>query len=253
VVLPQGHDPDSYIREYDTESLRRMLERPMDIWEFKLQVLGKEQATVQDRIKLSGEVADSISRIPDDLKRDIYIRDMALKIGIDIDSLRKAVYGRIKKRTTRKDAQSPGTITVGTSGERELLACIMSYPAHVRHFMEDAGSKPFSNPVIKSIVEEIFQRIVEGHEITASALLSAFPDPQIQNIITSVAMIPLDENTAAQCIEDNIKRNKERELRADIAEISNLIVQETDMTKKSTYIKQQKELYTRLKELNGHV
>lgn len=252
VVLPEGHDPDSYLRESGVESLREVLDKPVDIWEFKLQELKREQATVEDRIKLAGKVADSISRIPDDLKRDLYIRDMALKIGIDIDSLRKAVYGRIKKRTVRKDVQSPGATTSVTSGERELMACFILYPNLARHFIEEAGSKPFSNPVITSIAEEIFHRIVEGLEITPSALLSALPDPQIQNMVASVAMIPLDENTAEQYIEDNIKHYKERELRADLAETSRLIAQETDMSKKSTYVKLQKEVYARLKMLNGN-
>ncbi len=247
-VLPEGHDPDSYVREKGAESLREFIGNPMGVWEFKLKVLGGDTVNAADRIKLAGEIADSISLIPDELKREVYIRDMSEKISIDINAMRKAVNGRIRRRKYRPDTGVRETRDLGTSGERELLACIIQYPGFTRSFMEKAGSKPFTNAVIKSIADEIFHRTVEGLDISPSALMSGITDRTAQELIASAAMVTIDEKTADKCIGDNLRRFRIRELREERAEISRSITHETDETKKSALIKKQKELLEQQKE-----
>ncbi len=247
-VLPEGHDPDSYVREKGADSLLEYIGSRMDLWEFKLKVLSGDSVKAEDRIKLAGEIADSISLIPDELKRDVYIRDMSEKIGIDIDAMRKAVNGRIRKKKFRRDSGTPKKQETGTSGERELLACIIQYPGFTHNFMEEAGSKPFANPVIKSIADEIFHRSVEGLDISPSTLMSGITDRKAQELIASVAMVTIDEETAERCIEDNLLRFKIKELLDERAEISRRIILETDNNKKSALNKKHKELLERQKE-----
>ena len=246
-VLPEGHDPDSYVRENGADSLREYIGNPMDIWEFKLEVFGKNITDARDSIKLAGEIADSISLISDELKREVYIKEMSGKIGIDNDAMRKAVNGRIKRKRYRKEPDAQANKNIGTSGERDLLACIIQFPELTRHFMEEAGSKPFSNPVMKTIADEIFHRIVEGLDISPSVLISRLGDRQAQELVASAAMFEKDEITAKKYIEDNIKRFKINELRSELTEIARLIAQENDKQKKSALIEKQKALYKKLK------
>ena len=248
-VLPEGHDPDSYVSEYGSENLIDLLDNPDDLWEFKLRVLGKESQTVQEKIKLAGEIADSISLIPSDIKRDLYIYDMSVRIGVDRNSMHKAVYGRIRKRAYRRDSQTPGKTETGTQKERDLLAYIISYPELARHFMEEAGSKPFSDPVFKNVADVLFHRIVEGLDIKPSALMSALTDKQAQEVVAAAAVTVRDEETAAKFIEDNISEYKKNELGNEIAELNRLKESEKDVEKKKKYEQQLIELNARLKEV----
>ena len=115
VVLPKGHDPDSLVRERGAERDFANFSTTIDLWEFKLQSLKKGSGDINNITKTASEVADSIALIGDELKRDIYIRDMSLKLGIDIEAMRKAVNGRIRKRTGRRDVQTPPVVKIGTS------------------------------------------------------------------------------------------------------------------------------------------
>ena len=45
VVLPEGDDPDSFVRREGPEKLREYLAKPMDIWEFKLKAYHARAAT----------------------------------------------------------------------------------------------------------------------------------------------------------------------------------------------------------------
>ena len=248
-ILPGGHDPDSYVRELGVDSLLAHLKEAMDIWEFKLLALSRGPVGPEDRIRLAGEIADSISLIPEELKREVYAKDLSLKLGIDIDTMLKAVNGRIRKRTARKEAEVPPPPQVGSAEERELFAAILRYPDLARHFMQEAGSKPFSHPVLKKATEVIFHRIIEGLEISPSALMSALDDPLAQQAVAAAAVDPLDEETASKYIGKNLRAFIERELRAEIREAGNHILQEKDPQRRAELQRRQNTMKTRLSAL----
>ena len=249
VVLPEGHDPDSLVQERGVNGFRELL-KTIDLWEFKLQALKKDSSDIRDITKLAGEVADSISLIADDLKRDVYIRDMSMKLGIDIEAMRKAVNGRIKRRSRQKETESPRSKSVGTFGERELLACLLIFPELARHFMEEAGSKPFSHSVIKAVADELFHRIVEGLDTSPSALMSGLEDRKAQELVASMSMVSFDKQKASRIIEDNLKRYKIHEINDELTRLRSRIVQEKDLKKKNEFLERQKQLNNLLHEIN---
>lgn len=257
VVLPDGHDPDSFVREKGAPALNALLGSPEDIWEFKLRVFSGEAPTVQDRIRLAGEVAESISRIPDDMKRDAFIREMSAKVQVDINSMLKAVQGRLRRRARQRDTGAAATSKAlpGTEDERTLIGYIIAFPDLARRFLEEAGTKPFNTPVIASIAEELFNRLVEGLDVTPSALIGALKDRQAQEIVAGVAIKPGEEGNASKYIEDHIRLYKIREARQEIAEISYRIDHEADPKKKRPLIDERTSVFARIASLekNGKI
>ncbi|MFA6471944.1 MAG: DNA primase [Candidatus Latescibacterota bacterium] len=234
VVLPEGHDPDSFVRKNGAEALQKLLDSPQDIWEFKLQSLANNAADTKDKIKLAGEIADSISLITDALKRDIYINDLSFKIGVERDSMRKAVDGRIKKRTSRIEPgeREHSSQQVGTVDKRSLLAAVLHYPDLGRRLMEEVGSDPFGHPKIKAVADILFHRMVEGLDVSPTALMSVIDDNETKQLIAAVAMINLDRETAEKYIADNLPPFNEHEIRAKIEELRQLYGQEKNPKKK---------------------
>ena len=250
VILPGGHDPDSFIRERGPDDLRQLLDNPIDIWEFKLQALKRESLEVNDITKIAAEVADSISLITDELKRAVYINDMSKKLGIDNDAMRKAVNGRIRRRTKRSEPEPEAGKEPGLSTwEREFYASILNFPGLARHFMEEAGANAFSDPTVRAIMDELFRRIVEGQDTSPSGLMTAFEDRRIQEFIASLAVVPLDRERAGKILDGNLRKLREREIRNEIGEIDRSIFAESDQTKKSQLVERKKRLYEQLKVL----
>ena len=78
-TFPPGEDPDSFAKANDTESIRAYLkENSKDFIQYKTSLLTKQ--TANDPIKKAETVRDivqSIARIPDRIKREIYIQECA--------------------------------------------------------------------------------------------------------------------------------------------------------------------------------
>ncbi len=89
VPLPAGEDPDSLAQSMDTEALQAFLkEREVDFIQFKSDTLVEEAGN--DPIRRADMVKDivgSISKIPNAILREVYLRDTAVRLGMEERSL----------------------------------------------------------------------------------------------------------------------------------------------------------------------
>jgi DNA primase len=87
-TFPEGEDPDSFAKSHTESEIREFLnENAIDFIRFKSRLLKKEAAG--DPIKKAGMIRDivnSIAKIPDDISREIYVRESAaiLDIGEEV-------------------------------------------------------------------------------------------------------------------------------------------------------------------------
>lgn len=112
-LLPDGHDPDSYVQEFGGEAFTKYAtEQAKDFILFKTELLLSE--TAGDPIKRSGLIKDivtSIARIPDPIKRSVYLRQCAALLEVSEQVLtteaNKLIVTTLKKRE-EKAARQPG-------------------------------------------------------------------------------------------------------------------------------------------------
>ncbi len=87
-TFPEGEDPDSFAKKHTTQEIQEFLDsNAVDFIRFKSNLLKKEAAG--DPIKKAEMIRDivsSISKIPDAISREIYVRESAaiLEIGEDV-------------------------------------------------------------------------------------------------------------------------------------------------------------------------
>lgn len=104
VLLPEGEDPDSYLQSVGSTAFKTYLEQEAkDFILFKADLLLQDAA--HDPVKKAGVIKDivsSIARVPDPLKRSLYIRECASLVGVEeqllIDETNKIVTQTFRKK-----------------------------------------------------------------------------------------------------------------------------------------------------------
>lgn len=137
VLLPNGEDPDSFARKQNAEQFNRFIEEnEQDFIRFKTELLLDEAGN--DPIKRAGlitNIVESISLVPDTIKRSVYIKDTAILFDtreeVIIEAVRKVRiknYERIKDRL-KKDGNDnrvvvsqPAMQDVSVSGKRRAVS-----------------------------------------------------------------------------------------------------------------------------------
>ncbi len=97
VLFPDGEDPDSYIKKNGASAFRSYVtENAQDFIFFKANLLGKQaQDDPLKRAALVQEVADSIAKIPDSLKREAYTKIASQRLHLREEELYQAVNGAL--------------------------------------------------------------------------------------------------------------------------------------------------------------
>lgn len=103
VLLPEGEDPDSYVQSMGTDAFRNFIDQEAkDFIMFQAGLLQEEAAgDPVKQSKLIMEIVESISKIPDPIKRSLYIRECASLMGVEeqllVNEANKAVESRMRK------------------------------------------------------------------------------------------------------------------------------------------------------------
>lgn len=84
VMLPEGEDPDSFIKKVGATVFRSFMEENADDFIFfKLRLLEKDADDPVKKTAMIKDIISSIGKIPDPLKRNLYIKECAQRLQID--------------------------------------------------------------------------------------------------------------------------------------------------------------------------
>jgi DNA primase len=106
VLFPDGHDPDSYVRNFGTSGFKKHIEdNKKDFILFKTDILLKEVGN--DPIKKAAvirEIVESVAKIPDSIKASVFIKECSNLLQIDEQALLSEL-NKMRLAKARKDSQ----------------------------------------------------------------------------------------------------------------------------------------------------
>lgn len=113
LLLPDGDDPDSFARKHDATTFRDYVERhQVDFLKFKTSLaLEQSQNDPRKLSQLVAEIVTSISFIPDEIVRTLYIRETAQTMQMAEQMIYRAVQNQMSKNREeeykRRNAPQP--------------------------------------------------------------------------------------------------------------------------------------------------
>lgn len=125
VLLPEGEDPDSYLQAVGVEVFQEYLEdKAEDFIFFKarhlMEVNKKDPVGKAKAIK---DIVDSIARIPDPLKRSVYVKECSdltqLEEQVLINEVNKSLGLRLKKRREKRDREQQRSESASTTSQNQ--------------------------------------------------------------------------------------------------------------------------------------
>ena len=103
--LPQGDDPDTFIKSHGIEAFRELLDQAKDYFDAKLdqELPTVNLSSASERAKLMQDLASSVMVMSDELLRDATIQNLAIRLRIGVADFRKAVVAAKKDQSKFRD------------------------------------------------------------------------------------------------------------------------------------------------------
>ncbi|MBK5722644.1 DNA primase [Dysgonomonas sp. Marseille-P4677] len=161
ILLPAGEDPDSFAKKQNADSLTRFIkENEVDFIRFKTKLLLDEAGN--DPIKraaLISDIVNSISIIPDNIIRTVYIKDCSTLLDIDERVLMQEV---TKKRLAYLEKNTPNKIESELSAINNDLSQIAT--RNSKTVVKKTPIDKFELAILYYIVRYGMEILLEGGE-----------------------------------------------------------------------------------------
>ena len=164
VVLPKGHDPDSFINSSGREAFSKLLDAAPSLFDFYMdQKLGSRTRNIDQKVNILEEILPMLAKVRNETQRSLYIRRLSEKSEI-AESVVLSALGGIKQSSAKgrfKNGikQQFASVNANRSiGEIQLLNLLLHYPETVADLRGHHCRLLISDPMIRRIVDVIFDQ-----------------------------------------------------------------------------------------------
>lgn len=250
VVLPPGHDPDSYLTEFGADSFLKVISKSLKIMPFLTECAVKKYGlSTEGRIRIAEDLKSTLSSIGDRMSRSLYVKQVAERIGVDeselLEKVRHATAKRPDGEWTRHRC-NPAESSVKSKPrrlsyrlERQVITIMLQCPELIPVINSQKIIGQFADQNLKTIARAVASSTKNGIPLQIRDVIMVLNEPEKEQIVAGLAMVEEKWHREAalkliahfkniRCREQNLKLNQEiraAEARGDQATVNELLRQ----------------------------
>lgn len=188
LVLPDGHDPDTYLRKEGLAAFQRAAAQAPGIMSFLIeQSVAKHGLSTEGKIRVVADLKSPLATINDNVARSLYVKQLAERIGIEETIILQEIRaGAASKQVKDSGKRADFAQSEGSRLERQIIAMMLQFPAILPEIRKFDVIEYIDNPRLQSIATMILEsRIASDKQIS-----ELFIDkPDLERLISSLAMV----------------------------------------------------------------
>jgi DNA primase len=211
VILPDGYDPDEYVRKYGRESLEELIAHSSSMVDYYIEEIIGGGNTLEDNRDSVRDSVSFIGNISDPVQRNLFIKRVSEKVGIDQGLLKDEVRKKLahRKSPSGQRATPAKKREIVDQIELNLIHMIMEYPDRIPVVAHERIFDYFLSRPLKDIGESVIQSYHAGENKSLSHVINDLTDRGIREklIKLTVEERPYDDDVIIdKILEDTIKK-----------------------------------------------
>ena len=212
-------DPDEYIIKYGNARFQSLVDKALSIIEFKVKLLKKDLDlnSTNDKIKFLNEIAKLISKVDNNIEKEVYIE----KISKEYEISKEAIYAEVNKLTYENkqgekvlDKAKPVVRHINIQKnevsetvkrrENTALAILLNGDLNVYKIIKQNISKEdFKDEINKKIAEKLYEELEKGNS-NINGILDELGEEE-QNHVTEILADDYEIEDVEKAIDDVLR------------------------------------------------
>jgi DNA primase len=212
LILPGGLDPDDYVKKFGREKLTELITNAQPLSDYYIEnVLGSGK-TFEDKREMVKTAMEFINKISDKKEKDLFIKRIAEKTGVDQKLLGNEVY---KNTFSSKINTGKERLPVNINNdlvELHLIQLLLEYPQKTLQVKNENILDFFLQPQLKELGNKIIETYKLLGFVDLSIILSTDEEAPLREKIFRLMMeaLPSDDVMLEKIFADNIKQIKKK-------------------------------------------
>jgi DNA primase len=184
IMLPDGFDPDKYIRTYGKDGIETLIKNSYDFIDFLVKT--KDTSSIANQQSCLKEIIRLISLLDSNMSQELYINKTAEIFKLSKESLQNQI---IKESHSIRSV--PGEIKKSTSVslkliEEQILPIILTFPEYALIAKQEFPAVCFSSPQIQEIIQILYDKI-ESENFSIAKLIDEIEKPELTQLIADLS------------------------------------------------------------------
>lgn len=221
-LMPDGLDPDEYIKKNGAERFRNEVIGASLTWmSFKFLYFrrGKNLQQEGDRLSYIEQIVKEISNLPKAVERDHYLRQLATEFSLSLDALKqqqKQIFFAEKRKTKGQNEVkvSPVLLTKQANdlkpahytAERRLINHMLKNRDVAYRVQELMQGNTFNIDEHQAIITYLFGFYEDHDDPDPSLFLTYIQDDKLRRLVANIEMMAVNEEISDQELTDYIKQ-----------------------------------------------
>lgn len=222
VVLPQGEDPDSFVKHQGAAVFSEHLLQARSLFEYVIDwtvaQTGFDAAGASEAMK---QLLPWLRRISDRVERSIYSNYLARRSNVDMAVIERALGGKSAVLISPRDEMKVrGMAIVVPSAERVIIQAMLGAPDQVTRVFSHVEVEDFLDPWCRRIAGLLWQEWKAHGEVLAAKLLESIDDDLLRAELRSIVMHDGEEEQLSEVVDDCLWRMKRRSVEEKLMTVS---------------------------------
>ena len=238
-------DPDEFVLKYGPERFEKLINNSLSAVEYKIKML-KQEFNLQDttdKIKFLNKMAEVLSKVDNNIERDIYIEKLSKEVGVGKEAIQAEVEKFLFKESKPVGKfvlpvaeEKTKNITVNKSDLEEMIIYLLTSKDKTIYdkvrkitFIDD-----FKVPTNKKILASLYDKYETG-DISTIDLTSICSSDEEFNTMTRIMMRKNVEDNFNKIAEDVLKNFEMKKLEEKKKELIELIQSSSSTDERKKY------------------
>jgi len=225
VVLPEGHDPDSFVNANGLERFLGFLEKARPLLDFYVEQKMQESESEEGKIHLLEEILPVLSEVASFPLRSFYIRRLSEKLGISEGALWSELE-KISKSPSAMDRKAGIKERVTPSGvdrrlgDLQLLNLVVHHPHAVPRLMDCEWKILLSDRTVLEIVETVFEQYHQRGQFSNDSVMDGLKSESAREQLREVLHRPFiySEQEVEQAVIEMEGKARQKAISASLKE-----------------------------------
>jgi DNA primase len=221
VLLPQGHDPDTFVRHEGRDALLAMVQEAQPFVDFLLDTEAKEHdlTSVQGKLAYVRKLLPLIVDMANQVERTEYLSALVKRTGIAPSALADE-WHKLRQGPRRQEKPTAESHYFPSLGpERLLVQLLLTHRSFIPYVRTQLDCDHVQEPHLRAILQTLYLLAPDTGEIEIAALLERLPNEQQRDLVARLVLEPLGDGGVQQQLDDCLRAIQRRGIEAQLKEL----------------------------------
>jgi DNA primase len=213
VVLPEGEDPDSFVKAKGADELRDLMRSAPNYFVFLRQEALSGNRTTYRKSQVIRHLLETVSSVPDKVRQELYLQEMSSLFDMQLETLRSTLTARRREPRPSREAAEEGR---RQRNQKMLFRVGLENERFARVILDNLDIGDLEGNVYMDYYKALDSSVRDGIDIRSSAFTGRIEDPELSRLATEIALLQLPPGPQEEFLVDTLIWLKKEALKDEL-------------------------------------